>query len=78
MEEEAYEGEEDVGLYGEDLDEEDMEDYENEGDSAEEREFEEEDKQLAKRTGKAKAGKEEQDDEGDDLINDQFDHFREL
>jgi U3 small nucleolar RNA-associated protein MPP10 len=65
-----------VGLYGEEIDEEEMESYENEGDSQEDKEFEEEEKHLTKKS--RKQAKEEQDDEGDELINDQFDHFREI
>lgn len=44
----VYEGEDDVGLYGEEIDEEEMESYENEGNSEEEREFEEEEKMIKK------------------------------
>lgn len=79
MEEQAYEGEDDVGLYGEEIDEDEMESYENEGNSQQEKEFEEQDKLIAKRKAKGKAKPADNDEcEKDDLIDHQFDHFREI
>ena len=68
------EGEEDIGLYGEQLDSEGMESYENEGMSQDDPEFE----RQFKGQFEEGEGEGEDDDENEEAIEDNFDHFREV